>query len=205
MKFYGQSIATGGGSVDPLDKIIYDRYFTGKTTGHAIECGANDGLFLSTCKVFEDMGWDATNIEASKENYDKLVKNRPNSLNLFYALSSVSGDTISVLNYAHENGGMNHIESVRPHAQVANEAGRKTIVTTIRYDDLISKPVDLFVLDVEGNEYNVLVGMRNTRYWPDVLCVEYVHCPGIDEAILSLPQKYIVDYKDGLNMILVKK
>ncbi len=205
MNFYGQSIATGGGSVDPLDRILYERYFKDTAKGHAVECGANDGLFLSTCRTFEEAGWDVTNIEASKENYDKLIQNRPNATNIFCALSAISGETISVFNYAHDNGGMNHIEGMNPHAQVANEPCRKTSVLTARYDDIINKHVDLFVLDVEGSEYNVILGMANTKHWPDVFCIEYVHGLDPDAVPFMFPVKYKIDYKDDLNIILVKQ
>ena len=51
-----------------------------------------------------------------------------------------------------------------------------------RYDQIIDqvmkekfngRNIDLFVLDVEGYEINVLEGMKNSAYLPHVFCIEY--------------------------------
>jgi FkbM family methyltransferase len=195
----GQCQATGGGSSLPLDQILYERYFRDVKTGTAIECGANDGLFLSTCKVFEDIGWEIINIEASPVNFEKLVRNRPKSCNRNFALSNKDGDVI-IQHYEIDNGGMDKISTESGCVQVRNLKPESICpVRTRRYDEFILKPIDLFVLDVEGHELKVIEGMANTKYWPKVICVEHGHV-ALDKIEKSL-NVYKLDWSDGLNAV----
>jgi hypothetical protein len=69
-------------------------------------------------------------------------------------------------------------------------------VETIPYRDLIDvimdqnfngRTVDLFVLDVEGFEVEVLDGMVGSKYLPNIFCIEYPHV-GLDKL-----QEILVD------------
>jgi FkbM family methyltransferase len=207
MKFYGQSLLTEGargGSNEPIDKILYDRYFTNQKEGKAIECGANDGLFIPTCLVFEEIGWLVCNVEASKINYDKLVKNRPHSTNLFVALSNTNNKEVNIYNYNGDNGGMN---GMNVDEAVKRMYGNPSITTchTNTYDALFGdNDIDLFVLDIEGHEIEALEGINFDRKIPKVICVEHNHV-GLNRIKDFLQQKYILDFNDKLNAIFVRK
>jgi hypothetical protein len=49
------------------------------------------------------------------------------------------------------------------------------------------RTVDLFVLDVEGFEVEVLDGMVGSKYLPNIFCIEYPHV-GLDKL-----QEILVD------------
>jgi FkbM family methyltransferase len=201
MEWHGQSKSTGGGSELPLDQLLYEKHFLGKTYGTAIECGANDGLYLSTCLAFEELGWSVINIEASLPNYNKLAVNRPKSQNYPVALWD-KNERVYVENFAGDNGGADKIRSCHTEFSKRFPRAGEHIIPSVRYDCLIRQPIDLFVLDVEGAELNVIAGMANTRYWPGVICVEYPHC-GLENITDALGLRYWLDYHDDLNAVFV--
>lgn len=63
-------------------------------------------------------------------------------------------------------------------------------------DELKLKQLDLFVLDVEGHEIEVLEGMRGTQLWPRVFVIEFPHI-GLDRikrALHELNPMYTLDF-----------
>jgi FkbM family methyltransferase len=201
LKFNGYQ--AGGGLSDPLDKLLYTRYLK-KGSSFAktiIECGANDGLYLSTCKVFEEIGWDCINIEASIKNYSRLIVNRPKSRNIFCALSNTDGDVLEMLCSETLNGCLDNFTSLNG---FGDKPVSKTTVCTARYDSLIQEPILLFVLDVEGGELKAIEGMRNTEFWPLILCVEHPNC-GLENIKQSLIENYDLDWNDSLDAVFVQR
>lgn len=201
----GQCTATGGGSTEPLDQILCERYGLLNFKGRAIECGANDGLFLSNTLVLErEAGWDTINIEASWPNYIQLIENRKNSTNYFFALSNTNNDRVVIDHYIEDNGGLdkiNYFDGVMTKNLIRASSG---VVCTIKYDKLINQNIDLMVLDVEGNEIAVIVGMLESPFIPTILCIEHTQID-MDRAKWLLRDKYKFDWSDSLNAVWVKK
>lgn len=208
INYYGQSILTGGGSEEKIDKIIHDMYFNNIYDGFFIEVGANDGNFLSTCKFFEEYkNWQGINIEASVELFNKLIINRPNSINIHSILSDKDG--VQEFGYIDfDNGGFSHIsDGTINDKQIMNDFKlsfkNKYIVNSTRLDTLIKKlnitnSIDLMVIDTEGNEPYIIKGFGNIK--PKILCIEHTHC-GLDCLINLLKNEYILDWKDNLNSL----
>jgi FkbM family methyltransferase len=191
-KFYGQS---------EQDNFIFDRYFQNKRNGISIECGAFDGIMESSTLFFEEsLNWSCINIEASPPIFELLNSNRKKSFNFNLGL----GDKETTLSFKHAihpyhgikfgNGSFNHKPE---HEQLLNHEGcqfEEYNITSTRYDNIIdklmneqfpNKIIDLFVLDVEGYEMEVLEGMKNSKFLPQILCVEYPHV-GLDQIKLFL-------------------
>jgi FkbM family methyltransferase len=179
MHFYGQWDP-------PVDKFLYENYFKNKKNGTFIECGAFDGYTECCCKFFEQyMGWTGINIEPAPNIYQKLCQNRPNSINLQLALSDKNG-TAKFKHAIHPNmgnhfgnGSLNH---TKEHLNSLKSEGctfQEFEVKTITYNQLIKqtgiKELTLFVLDVEGNEINVLNGMAGSTVLPEIFCIEHGH------------------------------
>ena len=167
MKFYGQFDP-------PVDKFIYERYFLDQQTrGVAIECGAFDGLAESSCKFFEEsLGWTCMNVEPYPPAFEKLVLNRPQSININAALSS-SKSFVEFTAVIHPSFGADcnngSIQHTAQHKQDLDDIGctyQQFKVATTTYHDLVIaqrlQAVDLMVLDVEGHEHEVLKGMLQT-------------------------------------------
>ena len=164
MKFYGQFNP-------PLDQLLYERYFkdfSGK--GVCLECGAVDGVNISSTKFFEEsLGWTAINIEAHPGSFENLIVNRPNSININVALSDTKGESYLVT-------GKNFFLR----AYLVKENRKNTVkVKKDTYKNIIDKlpvdHIDLMVLDVEGHEKQALNGMIGSRIIPNFLCVENNH------------------------------
>lgn len=181
MKYYGQFNL-------PVDEFIYRRYFKNNTTDSnqmvCLECGAFDGLTECSCKFFEEsLGWKSINVEPSPIIYKKLVKNRPNSINVNVALSDSNGESKfysvdhPVYGELCTNGSLHHTEQ---HKKALLNEGCKFVeytVEVITYPELIKRfsieRLDLFVLDVEGHEFSVLNSMKNAKVLPKIFVVEH--------------------------------
>jgi FkbM family methyltransferase len=192
--YYGQS---------EQDRFIHEKYFLDKRNGISIECGAFDGVMESATYFFEEsMGWSAINIEASPPIYNMLDSNRKKSININKGRSNKKGNLI--FNHAIHpqhgvkfgNGSFNHKESHIDILKMENCTFESYEVETIPYRDLIDvimdqnfngRTVDLFVLDVEGFEVEVLDGMVGSKYLPNIFCIEYPHV-GLDKL-----QEILVD------------
>ena len=77
------------------------------------------------------------------------------------------------------NGPLEHTEE---HRGILEECGctfQEYEVDVITYPQLIErcglKHLDLFVLDVEGNELNVIQSMKGADVLPGIFCVEFGH------------------------------
>jgi FkbM family methyltransferase len=204
MEWYGQSIKTGGGSENPIDQILWERYFRGTTKGTAVEAGANDGLYLSTCLAFENIGWKVFNIEASRPNFTKLQINRPYSINLNVALWDSDNADLEIQHFDGDNGGADKVNLCSTEFSKRFHMIHTWTASAKRYDSIILEPVELFVLDVEGSEIQAIRGMGNTKFWPQVFCIEYPHV-GVERLQAELGERYVMDYKDGLNAIFVRQ
>lgn len=163
-KFYGQFNP-------PIDKVLYERYFTDfKGNGVCLECGAVDGVNISSTKFFEEtLGWLSINIEPHPNSYKNLVINRPKSININLALSDCEGDAYLVTK-----------TNFFLRSYVVNGNGKNTVpikkgIYKNIIDNLTIDHIDLMVLDVEGHEKEALKGMIGSKIMPNILCVEINH------------------------------
>lgn len=171
MTFYGQWNP-------PQDEVIYRNYFFNDEKGTSIECGASSGG--TSTHFFADKGWKCIFIEPSKYAFTNLLSYLKGDNLLFYnlALSNKTGiatfkDIISAPGGGNDNASLQHTDK---HMQELLGYGCKFEeygVITFTYAELIKEPVDLFVLDVEGFELQVIDGMKDSEFLPKVVCVEY--------------------------------
>jgi len=181
MRYYGQH------NNPQVDEYLHTEFFKETKNGLAIECGAYDGLFISSCKFFEEfLDWDIINIEADPELYKKLIKNRSSCSNFNLALTNKeqSGKTLEFKRVMSKKddqilglGGLYEDTDTQLTKIKRNFNVSSVSVKTTSYVDFsnqkISRDVDLFVLDVEGHEMSVLDGMHGSSYLPKVMCIEY--------------------------------
>jgi FkbM family methyltransferase len=167
-----------------LDKVLHETFFKEKRNGFFVECGAYDGLGESTCKFFEEsMGWKGLNIEPVPYTFERLVKNRPDSINVNAALSSTNGKAIFHNPIHPELGkffGCGSLAHSEEHKKgIVGYQMDDFEVETVKFSDLYLKhslpDIDLFVLDVEGHEETVLPDILTipTNALPKVFCIEH--------------------------------
>lgn len=209
MRYYGQL---------NLDSVIHNKYFLNKRNGTFIECGAFDGVIDSnTLFFYKNMGWVGFNIEPLPNIYYHLNNNRPRDINLNMALSDTDGvktftqaiaDNVTYYDGHFGNGSLEHTPQ---HMQELNNRNCrfekfevKTITIPTLYEKFqINKPIDLFILDVEGHEGRVLSQLHkvNNKLFPKIIATEYGHCGEEEINKFLLPLGYTMDYKDDINLV----
>ncbi len=205
-RFYGQGRPY-------LDEQLFDNYFYNKIDGFFIECGAADGVGFSNTLLFEnEFDWTGINLEASLKQYSALVINRPKSLNLHMGLAGYTGqalfnDVVSAPGGGEGNGSFSHTSEHLKELKGYNCVFKEYSVPVITYKDLVRlyniEHVDLFSLDVEGYELQVIEGMKGSDAMPEVICVEH-SISGKDNLIKALPD-YKLDGENYVNSIFIKR
>lgn len=150
---------------EPFDFILNDKIFKNKENGFFIELGAYDGILQSNTAFFEKYkNWKGILIEPSRDRYIECVNNRKNSKCFNYACSSSIKDKLLI---DEENGLMSKV--------VKNDGSYTPYVTTLEIilnSCNVTCNIDFLSLDVEGYEYEVLLGLNLNKYRPNYILVE---------------------------------
>lgn len=209
MNYYGQFDP-------PVDKIIHERYFPELENGISIEAGAFDGITESSTYFFnKNKNWTTFNIEPLPNIFKKLEENRkdPKSININIALSNDNCEKI-IKNYNHPTlgydwGNASITHTISHKTQLEELSNNKFIeykVNCLTYKKLIEDysitNLDLFVLDVEGHEKEVLSGMKKCNVLPDVFVIEHGH----ESVNLTeyFDDTYKLDYISNVNSFFIK-
>jgi FkbM family methyltransferase len=152
-------------SINNLDKKLL-KYLNFKD-GFYIECGANDGVNQSNTWFFEkSLNWRGILIEPNKKIFEELKKNR-SSKNIFKNVALVS-ESFSKKIYLTNN----NLES-----KVTGNIDNNNIeVFTSTLNHILKKnkiyKINLFSLDVEGYEAEVLKGLNLNFFDIDYILIE---------------------------------
>ena len=141
-------------AIDSLDKKL-KKYLNFKN-GFFIECGANDGVNQSNTWYFEKkLNWRGILIEPVPNLFKELIKNRSEN-NIFVNKCLVEK------NYKSKNINMiyDNCKTKISKSQVKTLNTQVSTVAKVLKDNKIKKSIDLFSLDVEGYELNVLNGIN---------------------------------------------
>ena len=160
------------------DKIIKNHFFKNKKKGFFVEIGAFDGLEGSNCYYFENMqAWDGIAVEASKNHFSKLKKNRKCHV-LNFAISSsekevefydVEGELAQGSGINDRNYSLKKFVEKDPKSKV-----NKYKIKTTTFEKVIpsNKIIDYLSIDIEGNEMDILETIDFTKYTIKVISVE---------------------------------
>jgi FkbM family methyltransferase len=159
--------------------------FKGFKNGTFMDIGAHDGISLNNTLYFEKKhNWIGINIEPIKEVYDKLIVNRPYSINLNIACSENEGtfEFINTIGYAEMLSGLKddydkrHLE--RLNREIKENGGHIEIrkVPTQRVESICEeygiKHIHLMSIDVEGAEFSVIKSINFDKVFIDLICFE---------------------------------
>jgi len=150
------------------------KYIT-TNNGFYIEAGANDGITQSYTYELEKLGWNGILIEPSIMSFQSCLLNRSNK-NLFYNCALTDNNDIYKIKGDFNGSLMSSIDGKRlSNNNTLVEVQAKTI-TKILDENNITDNIDLFSLDVEGYELNVLKGLDFKRFKPKYFIIEvYTH------------------------------
>ena len=183
-----------------------------------VEAGAKDGVDRCINNLnlrFQGKNtenWTTVNIEPNPYLYERLTKNRPDSFNLNVALSSTCGESCMRIptNREHLNGsGTLSAKVWRDWEQNGNREYIEKTVETITYGEAMKRAnisdVGVFVLDVEGHELDVLIGMASKDPLPALFCLEWDERKSDIERLRAelarLGYHTIVEHKIGPNAL----
>lgn len=177
------------------DEIIFNAFFglVPKCDGVVVEMGGFDGKTFSNSWFFQyAVNWRALLVEAFPGNYEKMVVNRPDAINVFGAICPEDSVAFQPAISA-ATGGVLKDMSESHKQQFADGSAAVLDVPCMMLSELFQKNgirhVDLFFLDVEGGELTVL----ETFDWSiriDIFVVEMdARVPEKDEAVRQLLYK----------------
>jgi FkbM family methyltransferase len=158
-------------------KVI--NFYNNKESGFFIEIGASDGITLSNTYLLETQyKWKGICCEPIPNNFEKLVKNRPNSICYKEAVYNKSGlmlDFDIANNFDLISGISDHIDKYKSYV----DANKTTIqVQTNSLLDVLNKAnapsfIEYMSLDTEGSELEILKDFNFKKYTFGLIDVEH--------------------------------
>ena len=173
---------TSCGQVGLVLHNIYQKILGYKTNGTFVEIGANDGKTGSFTYNLAVLGWKGLYCEPVPEIYSLCVENHKNNKNIT-TLNVGCGSkkeelTITVANTLSTIG--DEMLDMYKNANWAKSTLRNSYKTNIQIEKLdtllekhnIPENFDIFILDVEGYEEEVLKGFSLDVYKPKIAVIE---------------------------------
>lgn len=146
------------------DLVIFGEYFKDSigSSFTYLELGALDGVAYANTLFFEEtLGWKGVLIEASKPSFSSLKRNRSPSNNAMYNLAVCKENGMITLLGTNAEAGISDTMSTFHFNR--NKAGAKSQIRCQTMKSILNNAnvafIDFWSLDVEGAEYDVLLGM----------------------------------------------
>lgn len=156
------------------DLFIYQNLINQKREdGTYLELGAWDGLVYSNTKFFQDtLSFNGVLIEPIQSTYTRLTQNRPKDFCVNAAVTQEEGTAT----YLGDQPTAGISKTISDHMRSANHKNsHQYTVTTEPLSNILSRAevnyLDMFFLDVEGGEYEVLKSM-NWEIPVYIVCIE---------------------------------
>lgn len=197
--------STSCGEVGLILHQILVRILGYKTDGTFVEIGANDGKTGSFSFNLAKIGWYGLNCEPVPRLYELCKKNHaqhPNVKNIQIAagekkdiLEIIDADTLSTMDsdtlqlYLQTNWTKNSFKNTS-----RIKVNVDTLDSILKTNEI--SEIDLFILDVEGFEENVLKGFTIDSYKPKIIVIEIAdqHESFINNVVLMDKFKRLRDY-----------
>jgi FkbM family methyltransferase len=172
-------------SQDKQDEFLEKNVFKGFKNGFFMDIGAHDGITFNNTLYFErNNDWTGINVEPIKSVYNKLIVNRPKSINLNCAVSNTNGtaDFICNTGYTEMISGLKNNFDPRHFQRLQNEnnqTGSTTNIITVNTrrveticDENNIKHIHYLSIDVEGAEFDVIKSINFEKVFIDVIGFE---------------------------------
>jgi len=160
-------------------------------TGFYIEVGANDGIDQSYTYELEKMGWKGLLIEPSRKAFKNCIINRSEE-NEFYNCALVGYEGITAIRGDFDGHPMSSIGGKRLNRKEQIIVPARTLNSIL--GELEIEKIDLFSLDVEGFEAEVLRGFDLKKYKPKFIVIE------INSVVADEVGELLRDYKIVTNL-----
>lgn len=161
------------------DHIIHEIFYLEKPkcNGVVLEIGGLDGRMFSNSWFFQyGLHWKALLVEAMPSNFETMVKNRPDAINVWGALCKGAKSVTFQIGTVPAVGGVVEDMTDAHKTQWTNSSTGTVDVPCQLLSDILAKNkikhVDVFFLDVEGAELKVLETINWSKVRIDMIVVE---------------------------------
>ncbi len=193
------------------EDVLLRRAFPEPTVGFFVDVGAFHPIKNSVTQHFHLRGWSGVNIDPDERNIETFNELRPNDTNLCVAVGEYNGNTriYSLPNTSRTTALADLAASYRERGLEIHEREVPTRCLASLLDDYAPKTIDFLKIDVEGAEYDVIVGGDWQRHRPKIVLAEATY-PETDRPnwqqweFILLEAGYIFAYYDGLNRYYVR-
>jgi FkbM family methyltransferase len=192
------------------EDLILAGFFSDDEIGFYVDIGANSPSIDSVTKLFYDRGWSGINIEPIRSHYEQLKEHRTRDKNLNIGISNKT-DKLSLREY--DGTGLSTFSNTikveyegSPNYFTEGHKDYEVNVDTLAnvFTKNKVKRINFMKVDVEGYEYNVLIGNNWSVYRPEVICIEANHIEQDWHNILK-DNDYELVFFDGLNEYFIDK
>ena len=191
------------------DMLLELSVFKGYKNGFFIDIGAHDGVTINNTLYFEKYNnWSGINIEPIKKVYDKLVVNRPNSININCAISNNDGTAeflsndgyTEMLSGLKDNFDPRHLERLQKENNQMGSTTQTITVITKKLETICDEyniiHINYLSIDVEGAEFEVIKSINFDKIFIDIIEFENNYDDTSGPIIQYLENKnYIVIHK----------
>jgi FkbM family methyltransferase len=205
-------------SQDNQDSYLENIIFKGYKNGFYVDVGAYDGIRINNTLYFEKYNnWRGINIEANKKLFDKLVINRPNDINLNYAVCNNDGETEFLCN----SGATELISGIKDtfderhlhRLQFENmQYGGTTELIKVKtkkletiFDEYNVQIINYLSIDVEGAEFEVIKSINFDKVFIDIIAFENNYNDVSIPIIEYLHNKGYIIINQSLDIFMINK
>ena len=186
-------------------QIGQDKYFIENFTrpgdkGFFVDVGAHDGITMSNTLALEKMGWKGLGIEVSDELFEQATRNR--TCKIVNECVFHSNDEEKVLEIpmnapiAEGNSLLIRIKDLQSYNSSFKEQFKQTTtfvkrtktLTKIFEENDVPHVIDFMTIDIEGADYDALLGLDYTKYKIRFLTIEW---GGSDRTYLDKIQRLL--------------
>ncbi len=187
------------------EDVILAAFFNDKPKGFYVDVGAHHHTDDSVTKYFYDRGWRGINFEPNKRLFDLLQEARPNDINLNIGIADKPGKL--TLRVYDDGDGLSTFSSEMQNEYTDKKGGitknfHDHTVTVATLADVFKEQkvtkIDFLKIDIEGYEYQAIIGNDWQKYRPEVLCIEANHVHNDWRPVVE-KNGYVFVFFDGLN------
>ena len=172
-------------ALNNLDKKLLK--YINYNNGFYIECGANDGVDQSNTWHLEKFkNWHGILIEAHAETFNELKKNRNKNnilINNFLVSNKYKSKIVNISN--------NDLISKFSTTNEGSSLSTPITLTEVLKKSNVPKLIDLFSLDVEGYEFEVLEGIDFENYKFKYFLIETNNFDKLNSYLIAKKYKFI--------------
>jgi hypothetical protein len=186
------------------EDIILLNLFSHKNTGNFIDVGCNKPIDGNNTFNLYIKGWSGLNIDGNQSLINDFKISRPCDTSICALISNQEvevpfyiskADKVSTISKDFLEKYKNTWEYLENDIVIKKT---RTLTQILDENLFINKNIDLLSIDVEGHDFEALLGLDLTKYRPSIICIE-IH----DFDFSNIQENKIVKYLNNYNYSLI--